>query len=107
MAKASKAKGERAGKRRKKVRFGQLNLCDAIGQLSFRTRCTPHGSKTVSPAPRFQVTGWICHGNKGETRMVEGPINIIRNQEVVAVGGRLYDVKWVNKTQVSLTPREE
>lgn len=106
MAKASKAKGERAGKRRKKVRFGQLNLCDAIGQLSFRTRCTPHGSKTVSPAPRFQVTGWIVQEDD-ETTMVEGTINIILNQEVVAVGGRLYDVKWVNKTQVSLTPREE
>ena len=64
-------------------------------------------TKTFSPDPRLQVTGWICHGNNGETKMAEGPIIMIPTQQVIAVGGCLYDVEWMDETQVFLKPREE
>jgi len=102
----SKAKGGRAGKRRKSVRFEQLDLCDAMKHLSFRTRCTPHRSKTTSPVSRVEVTGWICQED-GETTMVQTPIIMIPTQRVIAVGGCLYDVESMDDTQVFLKPREE
>jgi hypothetical protein len=102
----SKARGGRAGKRRKSVRFGQLDLCDAIGQLSFRARCTPHRSKTVSPVSRIQVTAWICQED-GETTMVQRPISIIPTQQVIAYKGIIYDVEWMDKDQRLLKPRKE
>ena len=106
MAKARKVKGARAGKRRKSVRFEKLDLCDAMKHLSFRTRCTPHRSKTTSPVPRIQVTGWVVQEDD-ETTMIEKPIIMIPTQRVIAVGGRLYNVESMDETQVFLTLREE
>lgn len=64
-------------------------------------------TETVSTTPRIRVTAWICHGNNGESTMIEDPIIMIPTQRVIAVGGCLYDVERMDDTQAFLNPREE